>query len=217
MSGRDHILQNRVGDPMVGKNLEKKHEHEGERVEATKKNLKDEHQTITNSQGTEYSELSVGKYNDDHGKATKLLPQQTMACSTGVVSDSAQEPTGKLPAFKSFEEEADYYYYQCMSLKAEKKELEAQNRSLTTSKNKYKDKAEDLRLDLVDEERRSSEKVAVYEAEINKLKSKVEGVKESYIKSVNNVNTGLDSITDEEFEPKLRELHYKVRSNPGID
>jgi len=203
-------------------------EYEVGRVEALKKNFEDGPQAskevesspglaIETPKGTEHDEQNIGKYYDAHGKAMKPPPQHTVNCSTDVASSPTPEATRQLSRFKSLDEEADYWHDLYQLLKDENGKLVDQNKKLYASRSKYKTRAENFQLSLADEKRRFVETTAKHQNDMDTLKSKVEGVKASYIKSVNSVGTGLDNITDEEFEPRLRALHYKVSLSPDTN
>ncbi|KAF8242418.1 hypothetical protein K440DRAFT_639029 [Wilcoxina mikolae CBS 423.85] len=203
--------------------IQTKDPHEVGRVDALEKDFKDELQpsnnrefspelVVDNSQGTEHGEQNNGKYYHAHGKAIELPPQEAVNISASVVSGSAPEPIGQEITCNNIEEEADYWYDQFERLKKQNETLVSDKRMLLSSRNKYKAMVSDLQSDLDDEEKLHAETKANHRNEIDALKSKVRDIKASYIKSVNSLDTGLDSITDEEFEPKLRELHNKVNA-----
>ncbi|KAF8542986.1 hypothetical protein BDD12DRAFT_875504 [Trichophaea hybrida] len=192
-------------DTIASQEQEMQDSCEAGRVEPLKKNLEDE-----KSQGTEQREQIKGNSVHAHGNTMKLPPQEIMNCSTAVVSVSAPEPIQQEISFSDTEEEMEYWYNRFKHLDDKYKKLRSDYKILSTSKNRYRAKVSDLERSLANEEQLLAETKTNHQNEIDMLNSKVNDIKASYIKSVNSVGTGLENITDEEFEPKLRALHYKV-------
>jgi chromosome segregation ATPase len=137
------------------------------------------------------------------------------------------EATTQKPKYMTTEEEASYYREKCRSLASENGELRALKEKLNAmnerlhsshleitklqeSKRKYKTENEILRRTLEEEKIQYSTAAEKYWNEIDRQKSKFDALQASHIRSVNNIGTGLDPISDQEFESRFQVLHDEV-------
>jgi hypothetical protein len=120
-----------------------------------------------------------------------------------------------------------YYCEKCQSLESESSEvhalkgkLNAMNKSLHSSqleitklqqsKEKYKTENEILRRKLEEQRIQYSSASEKYQSEIDRQNSKCDALQASHIRAVNNIGTGLEPISDQEFETRFQALHDEV-------
>ncbi|KAF8247381.1 hypothetical protein K440DRAFT_661488 [Wilcoxina mikolae CBS 423.85] len=157
----------------------------------------------------------------------KRPPKQTMDQPKDFTSDPDPEATGQQPRYKNIVEDANYYRDKCRLLESENsqlrtsewewratnerlKSLQLEINKLQESKGGYKSENEKLRRKLQEMKIHYSSENEKCWSEIDRQKSKFEALQASHIRSVNNVGTGLEPISDQEFETRFQALHDEV-------
>jgi small-conductance mechanosensitive channel len=185
-----------------------------------KQNVKERPKTKRHEQHSRDPEPLGTELENDSKRPSK----KTTSRSTDPTSKPDPEANTQKPKYRTADEEASYYHERCRSLESEngelhalKEKLDATNEKLQLeitklqqSKEEYKAENEMIKRTLEEEKIQYSSASEKYRSEIDRQKSKCDALQASHIRSVNNIGTGLEPISDQEFESRFQALHDEV-------